>query len=146
MQPKRGERDVRPASITYFERLILLSVALGVVQMAISWPETSRMASPGFTAFVSLVTFAVVIGLALLVSRARSKVAMWIWIIFLVLGTIPFVLLMAKGMVHGAAVIMVIQALAQYAATALLFTPSARAWMDFKSDRTRRIEPQLPQS
>ena len=137
---------MRPASITYFERLVFLSVALGIVQVAISWPETSRMASPGFTALVSLVTFAVVVGLALLVSRARSKVAMWIWIIFLVLGTIPFVLLMAKGLLQGAAFISVLQTLAQYGATALLFTPSARAWMDYKSDRTKRVEPQLPRS
>ncbi|MDB5673998.1 MAG: hypothetical protein JWM65_980 [Sphingomonas bacterium] len=121
---------MRPATIVNFERLIFATLALGLVQTWLGWDSLVRLSSVGQLVMTDVFTFGLVILLTLLVSRRRSKVAMWISIVLFVLG-LPFVaLLAAKGLMVGSTLISVAQTLGQIVAYGLLFTPSARRWLN----------------
>jgi hypothetical protein len=121
---------MRPATIVNFERLIFATLALGLVQTWLGWDSLVRLSSVGQLVMTDVFTFGLVILLTLLVSRRRSKVAMWISIVLFVLG-LPFVaLLAAKGLMVGSTLISIAQTLGQLVAYGLLFTPSARRWLN----------------
>ena len=132
--------NMRPSSIVWFERLIFATLLLGLIQIYFSWDESVALAAnvspnPGmFTAGVQIFTFALIFGLTLLISRRRSKIAMWVSIILFVLGLPAFVGLAASGLFHGLATVSVAQTLAQLVAYGLLFRPAARAWMRGEDD------------
>jgi hypothetical protein len=73
--------------------------------------------------------------LTLLVSRCRSKIAMWVSIAMFALGLPGFVHTIARGQVLGSEVIAVLQGIGQAAAYCLLFTPSARRWMNRENEK-----------
>jgi len=126
---------VRPKSIVWFERLIFSTLLLGAIQSYLSWDETVALESQAnsnpaaFTAFVQVGVFLIIGTLTLLISRRRSKVAMWVSIALFVLGLPVFFTLLARGLVIGLGVITVAQTLGQVIAYGLLFTPSSRRWM-----------------
>ncbi|WP_141249435.1 hypothetical protein [Sphingobium sp. D43FB] len=74
-------------------------------------------------------TIALIVALTLLVSRWRSRVAMWISIILFAIGIPSVFSLAAHGLLAGAHFITVLQTFGQLVAYGLLFTPEARAWM-----------------
>jgi len=130
-----GDDAMRPSSIIWFERIIFATLVLGVLQSFLSWDQATALVanierSP--TAVVLIVqgfSFLIVATLTLLVSRRRSKVAMWISIALLILGMPAFVALLAQGLVLGSGLISLLQVLGQFVAYGLLFTPASRRWM-----------------
>ena len=65
----------RPENITWFERLFLGSLLIGVIQAILTWQDSTREMSPATVLTIQGFSFALVITLTLLVSRRRSNVA-----------------------------------------------------------------------
>lgn len=119
----------RPRSILYFELLLLGSLGVGVVQSVVGWAEATKLTSAGFALFVQIATFAILIGLTLLISRGRSRIAMWISIALFLFGLPTYFAIFLKGQLLGSKAISILQVIAQAVGYALLFAPSARAWL-----------------
>ena len=133
---------MRPKPIVYFEWLYLATLLMGVVQSYLNWDRllvvmAKVSSNPSFIILVTQVlTFALIITLVLIISRRRSKVAMWIMIVLFVLG-LPTVIrtLTSSAAAIGAisplsTLITIVQMAGQLAAFGLLFTPAARRWMN----------------
>jgi hypothetical protein len=130
-----GGKAMRPKAIAYFEWIMYGTLALGIVQNFLVWNdliEAVRSTQPNPVAFIVLTqafTIALAVALTLLISRRRSRVAMWISIGLFVIGS-PIVFALAReGLLVGAHLSTILRALAQLFAYGLLFTPEARAWM-----------------
>jgi hypothetical protein len=127
---------MRPLSILYFERLIFGTLFLGVIQSYLSWDRSIAAAAAignnpvVFMATTLIGTFAIMATLTLLVSRRRSKVAMWISVLFFVLGLPLFFKVLSSGILFGSGFISLLQTTGQLVAFSLLFTRSARLWMN----------------
>jgi ABC-type Mn2+/Zn2+ transport system permease subunit len=121
---------MRPATIVNFERLIFATLVLGLGQTWLAWDSLRQMSSVMSIAATDIFTFGLIILLTLLVSRRRSKVATWISIAMFVLGLPVVALLLFKGLMVGSALISLVQTLGQIVAYGLLFTPSARRWLN----------------
>ena len=126
---------MRPQAIVYFERINLGTLVLGVLQSWLSWDRLVQMiTSTGGSVATILITqgfsFALIIALTLFISRRRSKVAMWILVVFFVLGLPGLVLLIQQGLLLGSGAITALQTLGQFVALILLFTKPARRWMN----------------
>jgi hypothetical protein len=133
---------VRPRAIVYFERIIFGTLLLGVLQSYLGWnrviaaaPAADGNSAVAFTLIILTFTFVLIGTLTLLVSRRRSKIAMWISIALFVLGLPSFVQTVIRGVLFASNLIAVLQAIAQGVAYGLLFTPSARRWMSRKGER-----------
>lgn len=119
---------MRPESITWFERLYLGSLAVGVVNLLLARDEVPAIyATAVLLIFAAM--FALTLLLVLLVSRKGSRVAKWVLVgLFAIslLGLVPgFLGDEAAGFAWNDWVAWIMTA----AATGLLFTPSAREWM-----------------
>lgn len=118
----------RPTEIIWFERIILGTLALGAFNSWLAWPQISAMRGPGFAISTQLFTFAVLLGLTLLISRRRSNVAKWISVAMFLVG-LPFALIVeARGLAPGSTIIRIVQTIGQAIALGLLFSSSARRW------------------
>ena len=118
----------RPIEITWFERIIFVTLALGIIQSAVAWETLTSMASPVFVLGTQAFVFGLMAVLTLLVSRRRSNAAKWISVALFVIG-LPMMLKHAiAGQLAGMGMISVVQTAGQLAAYALLFTPAARRW------------------
>jgi hypothetical protein len=133
---------VRPRNIIGFERLMLGSVALGVINVAIIWAELAEAsASIGGGFFVGfLVVIGVIVGLTLLISRRRSRIALWIVVVLFVIGVPSTTKLIIVSITRPTGIVMAIQAICQAVAVVLLFTPSVRRWMSRKPDPAAEAE------
>jgi hypothetical protein len=120
---------MRPTNVAYFEWIFLATLALGAVQSWLGWDEAVQLASPTFVLTIQILTFGLIIALVLLVSRRRSKVALWILVILFVIGLPTMLWSVTKVGVLGAGWITFAQLVGQCFALALMFTPSARAWL-----------------
>ena len=140
---------MRPATIVNFERLIFATVALAAVQDVIGWHQMIAEAGNRFsnpTAFIivtQVITFLILIGLTLLISRRGSRVAMWIALVLFALGIPAFIVLVQKGSLFGNGAISAIQTFVQLIAYSLLSTPSARIWMRNKRNVKAAISNRL---
>jgi predicted permease len=93
---------MRPTNVAYFEWIFLATLALGAVQSWLGWDEAVQLASPTFVLTIQILTFGLIIALVLLVTKVGVLGAGWITFAQLV---------------------------GQCFALALMFTPSARAWL-----------------
>jgi hypothetical protein len=126
---------MRPATIVAFERLNIGSFLLGLLNAFINWDYLVQLGAAaglgtGFAVLDIVASGAFVIGLTLLVSRKRSKVAMWIMIVMYGVGGI--IMLLVPSVWAGPitkVIITVVSSVAQLLALGLLFTPSGRQWM-----------------
>ncbi|MGK6354437.1 hypothetical protein ACMGDH_04330 [Sphingomonas sp. DT-207] len=127
-----GDQDVRPQTIIYFEWIIFATLLLGFVQSYLAWDHTIAVtgASPASLKLSQIFTAAIIATLTLLVSRRRSKIAMWVSIAMFALGLPVFISFFASGLVGGSGVISAVQVAGQLVAYGLLFTASARRWMN----------------
>ena len=147
---------MRPKSIVYFERIIFGVLLLDILQTYLGWDQIIAqvaMSHPNSSAVARALTVTVfflvlVATLTLLVSRRRSKIAMWILIAWVVLGLSLFLvrLVQSTGGLLGLNIVRVIGAglyfIGEGAAVGLLFTPSARRWMrreDEKNEKLREV-------
>jgi len=120
---------MRPQTIVNFERIVFVTLILGLLQSYLDWDRATRMASIGFVLTVQVFTFGLIGGLALLVARRRSNVSKWILIVMFAIGLPPFVRMIAQGITPGSVWISVLQTVGQLIACGLLFTASARSWL-----------------
>jgi hypothetical protein len=119
------EKADRPKEIAWFEQLIFASLALGLVQILIERKTHARL-----TLEPIIFGFALPILLTLLVSRRRSKVAMWLSVALFVLG-IPLILwIVSRGLFSGSVPLMAAQTILQLIAYGLLFMPDAWDWLN----------------
>lgn len=119
----------RPLSIVRFELITIGSLSLGGVQMWLGWNSLQRAHQPlDRMLTILLISVITMVTLVLFVSRARSRIAMWVLVGMFVLGLPFFFETMLKGQFFGSSVIGLVQTVAQGFALTLLFTPSARAW------------------
>lgn len=128
---------MRPKTIVYFEWIIFGTLLLGVVQSYLSWDRTIAIAAtthhgPVGVLAALILGFVLIGTLALLVSRRRSKIAMWISIAVFILG-LPMVVQSIPDGLPESLVIAALQRIGRAVAYGLLFTPSAQHWMSRKS-------------
>lgn len=78
---------MRPKTIVYFEWIIFGTLLLGVSQSYLDWDRAMAIGPPvdpslkaAFILSIGILTFVVIATLTLLVSRRRSKIAMWVFI------------------------------------------------------------------
>jgi hypothetical protein len=152
---------VRPKTIVYFERIIFGTLLLSALHayLYLGWdrvigqfatdPDLATL-DRNLMVDILLATWifllALFITLILLVSRRRSKIAMWIlivWVLFRLLyssvQTIMNGVLLGSGLLSFLLSIVVLQGIGQGVAVGLLFTPSARRWMRREDEKLRRV-------
>lgn len=127
----------RPSSIVTFERIVLLSLALGVLNTFLSWDHTMAMLEEqgmgtGSVIGIQVVTTALYLLLLWFISRRASPVAKWIYIVLSVLGILSAVV--GLGEVAKAGTLSLIISIVQYVLLIvslwLLFRPDAKAWFN----------------
>ena len=132
---------MRPKSIVTFERLYLGALALGIVDIVLSWQETSaRLAADprardlGSTFLPMTVLISVIIPLLLwyFVARKASVVAKWIVVALFVLSIAAFLIgAQRTGLPSGlSGILSLVAVVMQAAAVWLLFRPDAKAWFN----------------
>lgn len=126
----------RPWSIVDFERIMFGTIALGAIKTWLDWDllmtlgENLGESNPRTSALFTLAfTMVLLGGLTLLVSRRRSRIAMWFSIAMFALGLPAMIAIFAHGVPMGSWFLTVMQTVGQLAAYGLLFTPSARHWL-----------------
>ena len=129
---------MRPKSIVYFEGIMLGTLALGLVQTTLGWSRLTSMAAQihvplEFVISTQILTFLLLIALVLLISRRKSRIAMWISITMFALGIFPFIAQVRQGLLLGSGFITAVQLIGETIAYCLLFTPSTRQWMSAKN-------------
>lgn len=118
----------RPYEIVWFERIILGTLALGLLNSWLAWPQLFPMRGPAFLLTTQLLTLAIMLGLTFFIPRRRSNIAKWIMVGLFVVG-LPIVFQQAFfGQLHGALLITLAQLIGQIVAYAMLFVPSSRRW------------------
>lgn len=122
---------MRPKSIVWFEILILSSLVLGVFKSLFAPEEPLQQAPLSFVLFVQAGVLAVTVVLTLLTSRRRSKIAKWVLVVLYLLGLPLYFKMVGEGSLKPS-IVQVVQLLLQTIGYALLFAPSARAWMNEK--------------
>ncbi|HEY2529815.1 MAG TPA: hypothetical protein VGJ20_18040 [Xanthobacteraceae bacterium] len=136
---------MRPKTIVYFEWIIFGTLVLGAFQSYLDWDRAVTV-YPNPAVLIIFPIFMFVLGgtLILLVSRRRSKIAMWVLIATSVLDLLGF-LVAANGLLESDDIIMAaLQEIAQVVAYGLLFTPSARRWMNREDAKLTPANPALP--
>lgn len=129
---------MRPLAIVAFERLFLGTLVVGLIREYFDWDMIVGMtSSAGVTHPVALILgfqlliTVIIVGLVLLVSRRRSKIAMWLTILLTIGGFYSFVPSLQEAST-ASGILGIVQAVGQLAGLALLFTPTARQWMNQK--------------
>lgn len=119
----------RPESIANFERLLLGSVALTLIYTIGTWNDVPIP----FATWIAVVATVIVLGLnlllVLLVSRRRSRIAKWILVILFILAVPMTIWSWIEDPQLGWPLMDAVLLVMQGWGLALLFTPSARAWL-----------------
>ena len=130
---------MRPASIVNFERVLLLTIVIGLAAAVFNWDATvalARSQSGGrfgstFVLVVQAASIALYLLLLWLIARRRSVVAMWIYVVLAVAG----LLLALRGLSSlgqlplPALLLQAAQWLLTLVSLWLLFRPESRAWL-----------------
>jgi hypothetical protein len=143
---KRGA-TVRPKTIVYFEWIIFGTLLVGALQSYLTWDRVAQAAAAypgGARPLIIMLVFiyGLFATLALLVSRRRSKIAMWILIALVALGLYGLVEAVIRGQLGSDVITTALGEVVQGVALGLLFTPSARRWMrreDEKDEKLREV-------
>jgi hypothetical protein len=129
---------MRPASIVNFERIVLITIVIGLAATVLNWEAVVAMArsqsrgqfGSNFVLVVQALSIALYLLLLWLIARRRSVVAMWIYVVLAVAG----LLLSLRGLSElgrmplWAVLLQAAQWLLTLASLWLLFRPDARAW------------------
>ena len=128
-----------PDQIKYFERCMLASLAIGLINSILFYSQPAEEVRGVGSVLVQLFTAATILLLVLLTSRKRSNVAKWIFLIMYALGLIMYAFIpqLTEHWTQGLrGVISIVQLLIQLAAIYFLFTPEGRAWFRKTVDST----------
>ena len=137
---------MRPASIVNFERVVILSLLVGLVATAVNWEhavqatETIGFGS-GLVIGVQVVSIALTLLLLYFISRRGSSVARWIYVVLVGLA-VAFSLANASAVFVLPTVpvlLQLVQWLLSIISIWLLFTADARAW--FNRSTAEDVEP-----
>ncbi len=124
---------MRPQAIVNFERLMLVSIALSIVQIAMIAAQGAG--APLWVLGVSAIVIAVSVALVLLVSRQRSAIAKWALVLLTVLGAGGAIVALGDDSRFDLAEALTMLALAlQIAAVAMLFGSGAKTWFAQRDD------------
>ena len=128
---------MRPKTIVYFERIIFGVLLLIALQWYLIWPADNYVTATYIA--VQLFKFVLIATLTLLVSRRRSKIAMWVSI---ALFALSLVATLVAHITFGTTDISDLAVSSDLAvligkgvAYALLFTPSAWHWMNREDEK-----------
>jgi hypothetical protein len=135
---------VRPKTIVYFEWINFGTLLVGVLQSYLTWDrvEQAVAAYPGGARQIIIMLvfmYALFATLILLVSRRRSKIAMWILIALVALGLYGLVEAVIRGQLGSDVMNTALGEIIQGVALGLLFTPSARRWMNRKDEKDGKL-------
>ena len=126
---------MRPQSIINFERVVLLSLAFGILSAFLSWDQIQANVAAtgfggGFVIGVQAVTIAVYLLLLWFISRHGSPVAKWIYVVLAVAGLLFGLAGIGQTFAMGAvsAVLTIVQYVLTLVSLWLLFRPDAKAW------------------
>lgn len=138
---------MRPASIVNFERVVLVSIALGILNAFLLRDQAAATAAnqgfgPGFTLAVQAISIAIYLLLIWFISRKASSVAKWIYVVLGAIGIVFGVAGYRSTLGFGTlpALITAIQYLLVLASIWLLFRPDAKAWF---ADRGASPDPDV---
>ena len=133
---------MRPRTILWFERASLAAVTIAVLNVLTATEIGLLMNGAGDAGAATVLFGSVVVILALVyrVSRWRSRFAKWVLIIFTLMILLGFAPLLLTGMDSVAKLVGLTVGAIQLGALALLFTPSARAWMAGDSRSPEMLE------
>jgi hypothetical protein len=129
---------VRPKSIVYFEWIIFGAILFDILETYRTYTSNEALDSglPVAAALTIMIFRNLLFGtLALLVSRRRSKIAMWVLIAWAVLGLYLFLVRWAQSLGGLLGWDIVLYIIGRTVAVALLFTPSARRWMNREDEK-----------
>jgi hypothetical protein len=137
---------VRPKTIVYFEWINFGMILLGVLQSYFIWDRIYALGNPPdrnlqaaiFGIFL-IFMFVLAATLTLLVSRRRSKIAMWILIVLFAFGLYGIVESIIRGQFGSALKMTALEQIVQGVGLGLLFTPSARRWMNREDEKNERL-------
>ena len=125
---------MRPRAIVLFERLYLVSLAIGLVVALVAWSRVVRTEPavsevPGAILVVPGVTTGLILILVLLTSRARSTIAKYLLVLLFVLGA-AFKVANAERIFEPGLMLVpqLFQIALQMLAFYCLFTEEARLW------------------
>lgn len=120
---------MRPASIVWFERLFLVTLAIGAVNATLQLEALTAVASLAVVALIQLVTFGVTLLLVLLISRRRSKIAAIILAAAFLVGLPTAIGLLQSNAAPQVLAATIVQLVLQIVALGLLLRPESRAWL-----------------
>lgn len=127
---------MRPASIVNFERIVLLSILLTIVNLVVNWDRIlAVLAHYRLGATFVVVAHVVIVGLFLLllwlISRRRSSVAKWIYTVLTGIGLVVdlsgYPTLLGSGQMPAILMTVVQDGLAILSLW-FLFRPDSSAW------------------
>jgi hypothetical protein len=126
---ERAAGGDRPGSVGTAVTVLWVSLGVGIAKVALDFANLRAMAPMGFTLFVLVATFAVLILLVLKIAAGRN----WARIVFLVLfivGTVPTLPVVRDELERAPLVgaLSILQILLQIWALVLLFTKPGSAW------------------
>lgn len=132
---------MRPSSIVNFERIVLLSVLLGIVNTVMIWDRlTAAVAATGMGTGVAIgvqvLTVAIYLVLIWFIARRASNVARWIYIVLCAIGLVFGAMGIGQvAALYGNTVLVInlVQYVLALVSIWLLFRPDANAW--FRGDR-----------
>ena len=132
---------MRPISIVNFERIVLLSIGLGVINTFMVWDRVSALlAANHLNPNVGIIALAIVLALYGLliwfISRRGSVVAKWIYVVFTAIGLVYGLTGIGRVAAQDgtfALIFTIVQDVLAAVSVWLLFRPDASAW--FRGER-----------
>lgn len=128
---------MRPQSIVNFERAVLASLGLGVLNSWVSWDRsvaTVTAAGVGASSIIGIqaVMIALILLLVWFVARKASPVAKWIYVVITGLGLVASLVGLPQVMKTGAlsVALTIVQTLLSIYSLWLLFRPDAKSWFN----------------
>ena len=128
---------MRPPSIVNFMRVVLLSLAIGILATWLSWDKVQEAVAAtgsgmgtGTILGIQGVTIALYLLLIWFIYAHGSPVAKWIYVVLCVLGLIFGAIGFRQTMAYGTlpAILAAIQYLLSIISLYLLFRPDSKAW------------------
>jgi membrane-bound ClpP family serine protease len=119
----------RPAAVSNAVGLFYISLVMGVIRAMVDWGILTQQASAGFTFFVLVCTFGLLLLLIHFVNQGHNWARIALLVLF-VLGT-PFAilpLLESLGAHPLSGILGILQVVLQGAGLAMLFSAQARRW------------------
>jgi hypothetical protein len=124
----------QPSNVAHFEQLMYLSLAIGLINSALTWnhsvAQAFKLGGAYFVLFIQIFVFAFIVMFIWLIARRRKNWARWVLLVLFVLGIPASVRLIGQWLrlepLVGA--LSVVQSLLQVVALVSVFTGNARDW------------------